>query len=154
MNSIMRWTPSARWVGLERLNDLRNEIDRLFEAPFADLARVSPLLSGWTPALDMHEDRDNIYVRVELPGMKREEIDLQLHDHTLTISGERRAENKEEDAEVYRAERYVGRFQRSVQLPRPVDVAKVKAQYRDGILTVTLPKAEEAKPKQIEVKVG
>lgn len=154
MNSLMRWTPGTRWVGLDRLSDLRNEIDRLFEAPFAELARVSPLLSGWTPAVDVHEDRDNIYVKAELPGMKREEIDLQLHDHTLTISGERRAEYKEEEAEVYRAERYVGRFQRSLQLPRPVDAGKVKAQYRDGILTVTLPKAEEAKPKQIDVKVG
>lgn len=154
MNSLMRWTPGTRWVGLDRLSDLRNEIDRLFEAPFAELARVSPLLSGWTPAIDVHEDRDNIYVKAELPGMKREEIDLQLHDHTLTISGERRAEHQEEEAEVYRAERYVGRFQRSLQLPRAVDVSKVKAQYRDGILTVTLPKAEEAKPKQIDVKVG
>jgi len=154
MNHLMRWTPSARWMGLDRLSDLRNEIDRLFDAPFAELARVSPLLSGWTPALDMNEDRDNIYVNVELPGMKREEIDLQLHQQTLTISGERRAENKVEDSETYRAERYVGRFQRSVQLPRTVDSTKVKAQYRDGILTVTLPKAEEAKAKQIEVKVG
>lgn len=154
MNSLMRWTPTARWVGLDRLSDLRNEIDRLFDAPFSELARVSPLLSGWAPALDMHEDRDNIYVKVELPGMKREEIDLQLHEHTLLISGERRAENKEEDTEVYRSERYVGRFQRSVQLPRPVDATKVKAQYRDGILTVMLPKAEEAKPKHIDVKVA
>jgi len=141
-------------VGLDRLSDLRNEIDRLFDAPFAELARVSPLLSGWTPALDLHEDRDNIYVKVELPGMKREEIDLQLHEHTLSISGERRAEHKEEDSEVFRSERYVGRFQRAVQLPRAVDASKVKAQYRDGVLTVTLPKAEEAKPKQIDVKVS
>lgn len=154
--NIIRWhrPELADWTGLGRLSDLRNEIDRLFDAPLSELAHTSRLLSGWTPALDMHEDKDNVVVKVELPGMKKEDIDLSLHDGSLSISGERRSEQKFESAEVYRAERFVGRFQRTVALPAPVAVDKVKAQYKDGVLTVTLPKTEEAKPKQIDVQVS
>jgi len=87
---------------------------------------------------------------VELPGMRREDIEISLHDGTLTISGERKRETSNgERAE--RTERYIGKFRRSVTLPTRVDANKVSATYRDGILTVTLPKAEEAKPKQIPV---
>lgn len=154
--NIIRWhrPELADWTGLGRLSDLRNEIDRLFDAPLSELAHTSRLLSGWTPALDMHEDKDNVVVKVELPGMKKEDIDLSLHDGSLSISGERKSEQKFESAEVYRAERFVGRFQRTVALPAPVAVDKVKAQYKDGVLTVTLPKTEEAKPKQIDVQVS
>jgi HSP20 family protein len=156
MNSLTRWqrpewTP---WGALGRLTDLRDEIDRLFENPLAEFGRTSPLFSGWAPALDIHEDKDNVYVRAELPGMKKEDIDLSLHGGTLSISGERKSEEKSKDAEVYRSERFFGRFQRTVTLPSPVAVDQVKAQYKDGILTVTLPKSEEAKPKQIEVKTS
>ncbi len=156
MNGLTRWhrPELTTWPGFGRLTDLRDEIDRLFEAPLSELARGSQLLSGWTPALDMYEDKDNVYVRAELPGMKKEEIDLSLHGGTLSISGERKSEEKFKDAEVYRAERFFGRFQRTVTLPTPVAADKVKAQYKDGILTVTLPKAEEAKPKHIDVNVS
>jgi HSP20 family protein len=133
---------------------LRDEIDRLFESPLTELARTSNLLSGWNPALDLYEDKDNLYVKVELPGMKREDIDVSLHEGSLSISGERKSEQKHEDAEVYRAERFFGRFQRTVTLPTPVAADKVKAQYKDGILNITLPKTEEAKPKHIDVNVS
>jgi len=156
MNSLTRWQRPELgvWPGFGRLTDLRDEIDRLFEAPLAELARTSQILSGWTPAMDVFEDKDNVYVRAELPGMKKEDIDLSLHEGSLSISGERKAEQKFEDAEVYRSERFFGRFQRTVTLPTPVAMEKVKAQYKDGILTVTLPKAEEAKPKHIDVNVS
>jgi HSP20 family protein len=133
---------------------LRDDIDRLFESPLAEWARTSNLLSGWTPVLDLYEDKDNLFVKVELPGMKREEIDVSLHEGSLSISGERKSEQKHEDADVYRAERFFGRFQRTVMLPTPVAADKVKAQYKDGILTITLPKTEEAKPKHIDVNVS
>jgi HSP20 family protein len=126
----------------------------LFESPLAELARTSNLLSGWTPALDLYEDKDHLYVKMELPGMKREEIDVSLHEGSLSVSGERKSEQKHEDAEVYRAERFFGRFQRTVTLPTPVAADKVKAQYQDGILSITLPKTEEAKPKHINVNVS
>jgi HSP20 family protein len=133
---------------------LRDELDRLFESPLTEFARGSQLFGGWTPALDVFEDKDNVIVKAELPGMKKDEIEVSLHDGTLSISGERKNESKFENAEVYRTERFVGRFQRSVALPSAVAADKVSAQYKDGILTITLPKTEEAKPKQIDVKVG
>jgi HSP20 family protein len=156
MNSIIRWhrPQTAVLPRFGRLTDLRDEIDRLFEAPLAELARTSQLLSGWTPAIDMYEDKDNVYVKMELPGMRREDIDLSLHDGSMSISGERKGENKYKDAEVYRSERFFGRFQRTVALPTFVATDKVKASYKDGILAVTLPKTEEAKPKHIDVNVS
>jgi len=156
MNGLTRWQRPelSTWAGFGRLTDLRDEIDRLFEAPLAELARTSQLLSGWTPALDLYEDKDNLFVKMELPGMKREDIEVSLHEGSLSISGERKSEQKHEDAEVYRAERFFGRFQRTVALPTPVAADKVKAEYKDGILSITLPKTEEAKPKHINVNVN
>ena len=104
------------------------------------LASTSPLLSSWTPALDVHEDKDNYIIRAELPGMKHEDIDVLLHDGALSISGERKTEKKYEEAEAYRTERRLGKFQRTVSLPTPVAADKAKAQYKDGILTLTLPR--------------
>ena len=156
MFSLTRWQRPAvgGWSGLERLSDLREEIDRLFEAPLAQLAQTSQLLSGWTPVIDVFEDKDNFYVNVELPGMKKDQIELSLHEGCLSISGERKVAKTSEESDVYRAERFFGRFQRTVSLPAQVTADKVKAQYKDGVLTVTLPKAEEAKPKQIDVSVS
>lgn len=154
--NLIRWQKPVLtpWSNLGRLTDLRDEIDRLFESPLAELTRTSNLLSGWTPPLDVFEDKDNFIVKAELPGMKKEDIEVSLHDGSLSISGERKSETKHEDAELYRTERFFGRFQRTVTLPAPVAADKVKAQYKDGILTVTLAKTEQAKPKQIDVSVG
>jgi HSP20 family protein len=154
MNLTRYQKPDLAWTDFARLSSLRAELDRLFESPWTELARTSQLFSGWTPALDVHEDKDNFVVRAELPGMKREDIEVSLHDGALSISGERRTEEKYEEAEVYRTERFFGKFQRTVTLPAPVAADQVKAQYKDGILTVTLPKTEEAKPKQIDVNVN
>jgi HSP20 family protein len=154
MNLTRYQRPELAWPGFGRLSSLRDELDRLFESPWTELARTSQLLSGWTPALDVHEDKDNFVVQAELPGMKREEIDVSLHDGALSLSGERKTEKKYEEAEVYRTERFFGKFQRTVTLPAPVAADKVKAQYKDGVLTITLPKTEEAKPKQIDVNVN
>ena len=156
MNSLTRWQRPelTTWPGYGRLTDLRDEIDRLFESPLTEWARASSLLSGWTPALDIYEDKDNLFVKVELPGMKREEIDVSIHEGSLSISGERKSEQTHEEADVYRAERFFGRFQRTVTLPTPVAADKVKAQYKDGILTITLPMTEESKPKHIDVNVS
>jgi len=102
----------------------------------------------------MFEDKDNVVVRAELPGMKKEEIEVSVHDGCLTLSGERKSEQKTDEGSAHRSERFFGRFQRTISLPTPVCVDKVKAQYKDGILSVTLPKAEEAKPKHIDVQVS
>jgi HSP20 family protein len=156
MNSLARWQRPelTTWPSFGRLTNLRDEIDRLFESPLTELARTSQWLSGWTPVLDLYEDKDNLFVKMDLPGMNREDIEVSLHEGCLSISGERKSEQKHEEAETYRAERFFGRFQRTVTLPVTVAADKVKAEYKDGILTITLPKTEEAKPKQINVNVG
>jgi len=154
--TLLRWQRPevGYWSPFRHLSTLREEIDRLFESPLADFTRASQqMLSGWMPAADLYEDKDNLYVKAELPGMKKEAIEVSLHDGVLTLSGERKTEERSTKAEVYRAERFTGRFQRTFTLNTPVDEPKVKAAYTDGILTITLPKAEKAKPKQIEVSV-
>lgn len=154
--NIVRWNRPqlSAWGSFGGLSTLRNEIDRLFDVPLSELARASLFLNGATPAVDVYEDKENFVVKAELPGMKKDDIDVSLHDGTLSISGERKSEEKVENGEVHRSERFFGRFQRTVALPSSVDAGKIKAQYKDGVLTVTLPKAEEAKPKQINVQVN
>jgi len=156
MNGMIRWQRPALATlpGFGRWTNLRDEIDRLFEEPLAELARTTNLLSGWTPAMDLYEGKDNVFVKAELPGMKKEDIEVSFHNGTLSVSGERKSEEKSEGSEVHRSERFFGRFQRTVTLPTPVAADKVKAQYQDGILTITLPKTEEAKPKHIDVHVS
>ncbi|HXC34234.1 MAG TPA: Hsp20/alpha crystallin family protein [Candidatus Acidoferrales bacterium] len=146
----MKLTRVSTWPTLGRLTDLRDEIDRFFEAP---LARTSEFL-GWTPPFDVYEEKDNYVVKAELPGLKKEDINVSIQGRELVISGERKSETKSDDAEVYRSERYFGKFQRAVALPPAISAKDVRAEYKDGVLTVTVPKSEEAKPKQIEVKVS
>jgi len=136
----------------DRFAALRDEMDRLFDSSFGPVVRTPGSFGRWTPALDVYQDKDQFTVVAELPGLKKENIELALHNGVLTISGERKQEKKGEEG--CRNERFFGRFQRSVTLPTSVDGNKVKATYQDGILKVVLPKAEEAKPKQIEVSVG
>ena len=136
--------PSLLWPTFGRLTGLQDEMDRLLEMP----------LQAWAPALDVHEDKDGYTVRVEVPGMKREDIVVSLQDGALVVSGERKEEKITGDTEVHRQERYYGKFSRALTLPTAVAGDKVKAAYKDGILTVTLPKAEEAKPKQIDVAIN
>ena len=154
--SIIRYqTPDlSAWSSPNRWANLRDEIDTLFELPFwSALGRQGQLFNGWSPALDLYQNTDNITAMVELPGMRKEDIEISLHDGVLTISGERKSESSEsENAE--RTERVTGKFRRSITLPARVDSDKVGAKYKDGILTVTLPKAEDAKPKQIQVNAG
>ena len=136
------------------LNRIHNEINRIFENPFDLLAPSTSFFEGWEPNLDLYEDKDKITVKAELPGMRKEDIDIALVGNTLTISGERKHEEEREEGDTYRAERYFGRFQRSITLPSPVDANKIQASYKNGVLTITLPKAEEAKRKQIQVKAS
>jgi len=153
--TLTRWErPELSFNPFRQLSMLREEIDRLFESPFDALSDSGqPFMGGWWPAVDVLQDKDNVMVRVEVPGMKKQDIDISLQEGVLTISGERKAEDKYQGAEVHRSERFVGRFSRSVTLPLAINADKCNATYQEGILTVTLPKVEEAKPKQIEVKV-
>ena len=143
---------STPWPALDRWSNLRDELNSFFDTPFwSGLGRTDQLFTGWSPALDLYESGDCFVAVVELPGMRKEVIDISLHDGTLTISGERKHEKNSNGETAQRTERYVGTFRRSVALPSRVDPSKVSATYQDGILKVTLPKTEEAKPKQIQV---
>ncbi len=139
-------------VAFDRFANLREEFDRVFDTSFGSVFRPLGSLNRWNPAVDVYQNKDQYTVHAELPGLKKEEIELSLNGDTLTISGERKQETKSEEGS--RTERFFGRFQRSVILPVPVNAEKVNATYKEGILTVVLPKAEEAKPKQIPVSVN
>jgi HSP20 family protein len=161
--SLTRYQSSESnvWPTLNRFSALRDDLNSLFELPLlGEIARNAQLFSGWSPALDLYQDKDTITAVVELPGMNKDEIEISLHDGTLTIAGERKAQasngngNGNGQSSAHRSERYVGKFRRTISLPAAVDANKVTASYRDGILTVSLPKAEEAKPKQIPVNVS
>src|ERR1700745_68730 len=150
--SIIRDQPpqTLAFSGFDRLSNLRDELDTLFELPFwSNFGRQSQLFTGWTPALDLYQNNDNLIAIVELPGMRKEDIEISLHDGMLTIAGERKSQTQAGD-QAERTERYIGTFRRSITLPTRVDANKVSATYKDGMLTVRLPKAEEAKPKQIQ----
>ena len=155
--SIIRYqNPELRtsaFAPLARLSAFQNEVDRLFDLPF--FGREASTFGGgaWSPALDLYQDKDNVLVKVEVPGMKRENITLSLHDDLLTISGERLHEKAHDEKGNLRNERFFGKFERTITLPVQVDGTRVTAAYEDGILTVTLPKAEQAKPRQIEISV-
>jgi HSP20 family protein len=153
MRTLTRWQKPELFLlpALSGLFGLRGELDRIFQDSLGTLENPP---QAWNPALDVYEDKQNIFVKAEIPGMKKEDIDVSLHDGVLSLSGERKSEQKSGDAQSSRVERFAGRFQRSLTLPGEVQNNKVTAQYVDGILTITLPKAEEAKPKQIQISVG
>jgi HSP20 family protein len=143
------------WPSLNRWANLRDDLDTLLELPFlTGGARQAQLFTGWTPALDLYQNNDNVVAVVELPGMRKEDIEISLQDGMLTIGGERKSEESGDGENASRTERFTGKFRRSVTLPTRVDANQVNASYKDGLLTVTLPKAEEAKPKQIQVNVS
>jgi len=150
MNIIQYRKPETfPWLPGERLAGLQEEMNRLFESSFGEAS--ANLFGGWTPALDVHDDNNQLTVTVELPGMKKEEINISLHEGSLTISGERRNGHAVKEGESFRSERSFGRFQRTVHIPGAVEVDQVSASYRDGLLTVVIPKTEASKPKQINI---
>jgi len=106
----------------------------------------------WCPALDIAEKDDSVVVKVELPGLKAENIELSVDRNMLTVSGEKKDQTEENGENYYHVERRYGKFQRTISLPGEVNKDKIEANFRDGVLTITLPKAEEAKPKKIPVK--
>jgi len=152
MNLIKTQRPT--WPSITRLADLSDEISRIFDSSLNGYSRASQLLGAWTPPLDLYEDKENFVLKAELPGVNKDDVSVSIQDGCLSITGERKSETHKEDTEVHHTERFFGRFQRSVTLPAAVAADKVKAQYKDGMLTVTLPKTEEAKPKQIDVSVN
>lgn len=154
--ALVRWTPSRELISWPtELVNIQREINRIFEDFFrGDLMDDGTFgLSVWTPAVDIAEHDNEYVVKVELPGVSKDDVKVTLESNILTIRGEKKREKETEKDNYHRMERMYGSFQRSFTLPSTVRADKIDAVYKDGILTITLPKAEEAKPKQIEVKV-
>ncbi|MCX6967216.1 MAG: Hsp20/alpha crystallin family protein [Verrucomicrobia bacterium] len=142
------------WSPLNRLASLREEMNRLLDGSLAGFSENVGLFGGWSPSVDVYQDKENVYVKAELPGMKKEEIEITFQDGILTVAGERKQESEVREGESFRSERFFGKFHRSVSMPTKVEAERIKAAYKDGVLTVELPKAAEAKAKQIEVSVS
>ena len=157
--TITRWTPSTRLIPWRLFRELE-EPARIFDtffgrSLFLAIWRGSPTLEReWIPAIEMYEEEDRYVVKAELPGMKEEDVDVSVADETLTIKGERKTENENNEEHYYCCERSYGSFFRSIALPSNVDGNKINAHYEDGVLEVNLPKAVEAKPKKVKVTTG
>ena len=134
------------------LDRMRRQMDTLSGMFYRGMPERRVLSAGVFPLLNLTENQDNYYIRAELPGMKAEDLGIQIVDKTLTISGERKIPEEGEKIRYHRRERDAGRFSRAIGLPGEIDNNRIEAQMREGLLTVTIPKAEAEKPRQITVK--
>lgn len=142
-----------RWDPVRELERVHEEMDRLLRGFFGP--RLAPSADVTCPfAVDILEDNEQVVLKAELPGVNPKEVDIRLEDNVLTISGEKKLEHEDKKENYIRVERYYGKFSRAFTLPPYVDASKISAEYKDGILTVTLPKRPETKPRQIEIKAG
>lgn len=142
--TLTRWSPVRDFAALEI-----DRLNRMFEAAFGD----EPLARGtWNPPVDIYETAGkDVVVKVELPEMKREEIKVSFENNVLSIEGERQFRNEAAGEQYHRVERGYGAFRRSFTMPATVDGTRVTANYQDGVLSVTLPRREESRPRQIQV---
>ncbi|MCX7661142.1 MAG: Hsp20/alpha crystallin family protein [Candidatus Omnitrophica bacterium] len=150
--ALIKWR-GKEWDPFRELLDLEREFSRILDTSFELLPEKVSKEGTWLPSLDVSEDKESISVKVDLPGVKQEDIDVSIHGNILTIKGERKKEAESKDKNYHRVERFFGSFVRSLTLPQYADTNKVKASYKDGVLEITIPKTEEAKPKQIKVEV-
>lgn len=141
----------VRWDPFRELTALQSEVNRLFSRVGG--GEVAERQS-WTPSIDVIETDDSIKLKAELAGMDPKDINIEVQDNVLTVSGERRFEEEVKEDKYYRIERRYGSFSRSLALPQAMDESKIEAKYENGVLEVTVPKAEIAKPKKIAVAIG
>ena len=141
------------WKPFGELSPFRKEMDRLWNRFLGETPFARTFNEMWSPSVDISETKDDFVVKAELPGLEAKDVNVSISGNVLTIKGEKKAEEEEKDEHYHRVERYSGSFQRVFQLPIGVKADKVKANFDKGVLNVTLPKVEEAKKKEIEVKV-
>jgi HSP20 family protein len=133
------------------VTDIQGQMNRFFDNLLGRPSPMAGMERMWAPAVDMYETKDELIVAVELPGLNQKDIHLSITGDTLTVRGERQRSHEVTQDSYYRGERWWGKFERTLPLPIPVEAGKVKAAYRDGVLTITLPKADEIKPKEIKI---
>ncbi len=147
MSTLTRWEP------FREMQTMRELMDRIFDEPFFEAPRLwSRPLEGFTPAMDVAEDDAGYTVKVTIPGVEPEAVEVTLTDNVLTVKGETKAEKDMEQKNYHIRERRYGSFMRSITLPMPVEADQVEATHEHGVLTLRLPKAEAVKPKRITVK--
>jgi len=146
----------VRWDPFREMATMQDRINRIFGEMYSRRPDDDVMSRGeWLPPVDIYEnDKQEIVIKAEMPGLKREDIDLRVENNTLTLRGERKRESEVKEDHYHRVERAYGMFSRSFSLPSTVDAGKVSADYKDGVLTVVLPTREEAKPRQIQVQVN
>ena len=140
---LMPWTAMA---------GMKSELDRWFDRLAELKGDEFPTLGEWTPSMDIAETKDSVVVKIEVPGMDQKDIEVSLQENRLTVKGEKKQEKEEKDERYHRVERSYGAFTRSVRLPLGVDASKVSAAFKNGLLTVTLPKTPAAKGTTIPIK--
>lgn len=147
MNTIARWEP------FRGVSTLQDQVNRLFHPAF-DRTTEESSLSAWAPAVDIYETAHELVVKADLPEVDPKDLDIRVENHLLTIRGERKFEKKVNEENYLRVERSYGSFARSFTLANTVNSEAINADYQNGVLTLSIPKREEAKPKQIKVNVG
>jgi HSP20 family protein len=144
--TLVRWKPRNDLFGLDML-------DRFF-SPDEFGYPISNSNSNWLPSTDITEDKNGYKVTLELPGLDRENIEVKLEDRILTVKGERKEEKESKESRFHKIERHYGSFVRTFRLPESVKSDKIEAKFKNGLLSIDIPKADEVKPKEIEVKVS
>ncbi len=147
--SIIRWNPEKSLFNFEK--EMNNLLDNFGIFRKNDEAFENAV---WSPLTDIVEEKDNFVLRLDLPGLNREDVKINFTNNTLSVSGERKFENETKDKNYHRVERAYGKFYRSFTLPKEVKQEEIDANFKNGQLTISIPKAEEAKPKEIEIKVS
>ena len=147
-----------KWRGNENdpfgdLLDIQKEMNRLFDTSLVRGSEIG-LSHKWSPSVDISDEKDKIIVKADLPGVKQDNLNVDIEDGVLTIKGERKEETEKKEKNYYQSECFHGNFVRSFTLPSTVDAAKTKAAYKDGVLEIVLPKKEEAKTKSIKVEIN
>ena len=147
MMNLIRWNPLGETPAMQ------NRINRMFSNPFwlADRTNDDTDMGMWNPAVDLYETDDHFVIKAELPGVDKKNIAIDLKDRVLTLSGERSFDNEVKQENYYRRERSYGKFQRAFTLPADVDSDKIKAEFKDGLLRIEVPKPEAQKPKQVTI---
>lgn len=138
------------WDPFYALTDLQTDLNRAFNRTLMGHDQWS---REFSPDIEVHEEADQFMVTADLPGLRKEDLNISVQGNMLTLRGERKREKESKSKEYHYSERFFGSFTRTVELPAEVDSGKVKASYRDGVLEISLPKSESAKPKQIQIEV-
>jgi HSP20 family protein len=157
--TLERWRPGwgiTPWRPMRELEEMERRFENIFGRSFLpSMWRRFPTAEmGWAPAIEVYEKEDKFVVKAELPGMKKEDIDISVTGDTLSIKGERKAESEFKEEDYYFCERSYGSFSRSIALPSSIDTEKIEASYEDGVLEVSLPKVPEVKAKKVDISTS